>query len=99
VQKDLRKLLGEPVSGPFSRVYCGGGDLATCRADLTAALKAALAVPKTTLYHDSGCTDGDQMCYDAVRSRAVGVVTVPPFHWINRPTFQQAVEIQGHRPR
>jgi hypothetical protein len=24
---------------------------------------------------------------------------VPTIHWINRPTFQQAVEVQSHRPR
>jgi hypothetical protein len=26
-------------------------------------------------------------------------VTVPPIPWINRPTYQQAVEVQGHRTR
>jgi hypothetical protein len=26
-------------------------------------------------------------------------VTVPAIPWINRPTYQQAVEVQGHRPR
>jgi hypothetical protein len=34
-----------------------------------------------------------------VRFRPIGAVTVPTIHWINRPTFQQAVEIQGHRER
>jgi hypothetical protein len=29
--------------------------------------------------------------------RPLGAVTQPLIDWINRPTFQQAVEIQGHR--
>ena len=99
VQKDLRKLLGASVQQPFSRVYCGNGSLTACRTALTTSLKAALAVPKTQLYHDSGCTDGDQPCFDAVRFRAIGAITVPSIPWINRPTFQQVVQVLGHRPR
>jgi hypothetical protein len=99
VQKDLRKLLGDTVKGPLSRPYCGGGSLANCRLLLSAALLDALAVTKEQLYTDSGCTAGDQPCYDAVRFRAIGAVTVPSIPWINRPTYQQAVEVQGHRPR
>jgi hypothetical protein len=99
VQKDLRRLLGEPVSGPFSRIYCGNGDLVQCRTLLRNSLSAALAVTKEQLYQDEGCTDGDQLCFDEVRFRAVGAVTADPIPWINRPTFQQAVEVQGHRPR
>ena len=30
VQKDLRSLLGDPVKAPFSRRYCGNGDVAAC---------------------------------------------------------------------
>jgi hypothetical protein len=33
-----------------------------------------------------------------VSFRPLGAVTQPLIHWINRPTFQQADEIQGHRP-
>ena len=29
--------------------------------------------------------------------RPLGGVTQPLIHWINRPTYQQAIEIQGHR--
>ncbi|TMK75107.1 MAG: penicillin acylase family protein [Actinobacteria bacterium] len=31
VQKDLRDLLGASVQGPYSRVYCGKGNLVDCR--------------------------------------------------------------------
>ena len=99
MQKDLRSLLGQTVKGPLSRRYCGNGNLASCRTLLTSSLRSALAVTKEQLYTDSGCTAGDQPCFDAVRFRAIGGVTVPSIPWINRPTFQQVVEVQGHRPR
>ena len=41
MDKDLRTLLGKPVKGKFANRYCGGGDLAVCRATLWAALEAA----------------------------------------------------------
>jgi hypothetical protein len=111
VSKDLRRLLGQPVSDGFSRTYCGGGSLTACRDALRQALSDALAVPATTLYDEDAdaagvqrvdtCPAGksDQWCFDSVRFRPIGAVTVRTIHWINRPTFQQAVEVQGHRAR
>jgi acyl-homoserine lactone acylase PvdQ len=99
VQKDLRTILGEKVSGRYSRVYCGDGKLKTCRADLTKSLAAALTVPRTELYKQEGCAPGDQLCNDEVRFLPLGGVTQPPIHWINRPTYQQIVEIGGPAPR
>ncbi len=111
LQKDLRRLLGLPVQGTFSRVYCGGGSLTACRNALRQSLRDALDVPATTLYDEDPVAAGvqradtcppansDQWCWDSVRFRPIGAVTHPTFHWINRPTFQQAVDIQGHRPR
>jgi hypothetical protein len=37
------------------------------------------------------------MCFDAIRFRTTGGVTQPDMVWQDRPTFQQAVQIQGHR--
>ena len=42
---------------------------------------------------------GDQFCFDSIWMRALGAAQQPVIHWINRPTFQQAVEIQGRAPR
>ncbi len=39
-----------------------------------------------------------QPSYEDVRHSAVGVTTVPAIHWINRPTFQQVVQINGAQP-
>ena len=112
-QKDLRRVLGRRVRGRLSRVYCGrarrpGGfgrarGLRRCRGRLARSLKAALAVDPAVLYRDETCEDygkpSDQWCYDAVRQRPVGAISQPLIHWINRPTFQQLVEVQRRAPR
>jgi acyl-homoserine lactone acylase PvdQ len=107
-RKDLRSLLGEPVRGLYSRTYCGGsrdagGTLQGCRDALAASLEEALAVDPAQLYADQTCTDyglpADQWCYDAMRHRPVGAINQPLIHWINRPTFQQLVEVQSQAPR
>ncbi|MCW3003058.1 MAG: Penicillin amidase [Conexibacter sp.] len=102
--KDLRTILGEPVRERYARTFCGKGVLADCRKALRRSLKAALAVPASELYSgDATCQkanrDGDQMCFDAVSFRPLGGITQPLIPWINRPTYQQAVEIPSHRPR
>ena len=38
------------------------------------------------------------MCSDSIQFRAIGAITQPLIEWVNRPTFQQADEIQGHGP-
>jgi hypothetical protein len=107
-EKDLRSILGQSVQGAHSRTYCGApdqntqGTLASCHDALVASLQHAAGLTAAQIYSGpeaSGCSAGDQMCFDEVRFRTVGAVSVPPIHWINRPTWQQAVEIQGHRGR
>jgi acyl-homoserine lactone acylase PvdQ len=111
VSKDLRRVLGLPASDGFSRTYCGNGSLAACRNALRVSLSDALAETPAQTYDEDPDTAGtqrvdtcpagksDQWCWDSVRFRPVGAVTVRTIHWIDRPTFQQAVEIPGHRPR
>jgi acyl-homoserine lactone acylase PvdQ len=107
-EKDLRSILGETVQGAHSRRYCGGADentegtLATCREVLVDTLRDASTRAAAQIYSGdeaADCSDGDQMCFDEVRFRTVGAVSVDPIHWINRPTWQQVVQVQGHRPR
>jgi acyl-homoserine lactone acylase PvdQ len=107
-QKDLRRVLGRRVRGPLSRIYCGGsarrqGNLRRCRARLRPSLKRAVAADPAVFYKDETCEDygmpSDQWCYDAVRQRPVGAINQPLIHWINRPTFQQVIEIQKQAPR
>ncbi len=93
VDKDLRSELGEPVSGPYSRQYCGGGNLAACRASLWAAVAAAatkLAAsqgPNPANWHSS-----------ATAERIKFLPGLIPFTmaWTNRSTFQQAISFGAH---
>ena len=91
VSKDLRQVLGRPVTAPYSRTYCGGGSLEQCRGDLRASLSAAVG----RVLAGQGVDSVDQLRYDksedAIRSVTAGLVGVRPIDWQNRPTFQQVV--------
>nr|MBA3749229.1 penicillin acylase family protein [Solirubrobacterales bacterium] len=101
--KDLRRVLGRKVRAPYSKRYCGAGKLSRCRAVLREALSRALEADPGKLYDDDACTaagkPADQACFDAIAFRATGGVTQPMIGWQNRPTYQQASEVRGHRPR
>ena len=86
--------------------------LRRCRRALSSSLKSALGVGADKLYGDKVCASQpglgpkdpgrkalDQYCFDSVRFRPLGAAEQPLIHWINRPTFQQILEIQSHRPR
>jgi hypothetical protein len=99
VQKDLRAVLHQKVRGPLNRIYCGSGSFARCRSALLGTLATAVGEPASQVYPaDKVCKAGDQMCSDSIQFRAIGAITQPLIEWINRPTFQQADEIQGHGP-
>jgi acyl-homoserine lactone acylase PvdQ len=108
VDKDLRRLLGDRVRGRLSRRYCGRGSRAKCRAVLIGTLKAAARqvaarfgssnqadwkVPAT-------CPEGRRPpACDQIEFTTAGAVATHAIPWQDRPTFQQLVEVQGHRPR
>jgi acyl-homoserine lactone acylase PvdQ len=94
VDKDLRTLLGRPVSGPFATRFCGAGDLAACRASLWAALESAGV--ELTLAQGA---DPTAWRADATKERirfAPGILT-DTMRWSNRPTFQQVATFTAHR--
>ena len=73
MDKDLRKVLGDPVQGAFPQTYCGGGTLAGCRTALVDSLNAAVAKPANQVYPgDADCAAGDQWCADTIVHRAMG---------------------------
>ncbi|EEP70787.1 penicillin acylase [Micromonospora sp. ATCC 39149] len=98
VDKDLRAVLGDPVSGGLGRTYCGGGTLAGCRQTLLDTLKAAAATPATTTYPgDATCAAGDQWCADAIVQSPLGGIKHAAVAWQNRPTYQQVVSFPAKR--
>ncbi len=106
VEKDLRALLGRKVTGRYSRNYCASGKtrarrINSCRRSLIKTLSAAATVPRSQLYPkgDNCATGDDQVCHDAVRFTTLGGIAIKEIHWINRPTWQQVVEVLGHRGR
>jgi hypothetical protein len=67
-------------------------------------LRQAVDTPNDTVYTgDAQCTDAgqphDQKCYDKITFRPLGGATQPMIDWVNRPTYQQVVEVQDHRGR
>jgi hypothetical protein len=103
--KDLRSLLaangmGPAASAPYSRIYCGGGSLEACRTALQGSLAEALKVTPEQIYGHGACAktekfagDFEASCFDMNRWTTASGVSVPPFPFQNRPTFQQVVEL------
>jgi acyl-homoserine lactone acylase PvdQ len=98
IEKDLRKTLGDPVQGAFSRRYCAGGNLADCRSLLWASLSLAASDLEAEFDSPNVADWQRDPSYEDVRHSAVGVTNVPAIHWINRPTFQQVVQIGAPVP-
>jgi acyl-homoserine lactone acylase PvdQ len=98
VDKDLRRLLGRKVKGPYTLRYCGSGNLAACRASLWAAVKQAadaLALsqgPNPAAWRASAVAE--RIVFRPGLLGAAGTM-----RWTNRPTFQQVIEFRGHRQR
>lgn len=112
LDKDLRALLGMRVRNPLSRPYCGAakrshgrGRRARCRTVLVGALRDAVAAAKekygverlADIRMEPACDDRD-LC-DQIAFTTGGAVGTPDIPWQDRPTFQQVVEVQGHRER
>lgn len=99
VSKDLRSVLGKRVQDRYRLGYCGAGKRKACRATLVESFRGAVA----RVLAAQEVATVDELTYDKtqddIRSVAGGVVGVRPIDWQNRPTFQQVVAFEGHRPR
>jgi len=105
VQKDLRDVLahagqGTMPSSPYSRLYCGEGSLSACSTALQDSLREALSVAPAEIYGHGECAEDPQAsCFDMNRFISASGVSVPPFPFQNRPTFQQVIELTKTLPR
>jgi acyl-homoserine lactone acylase PvdQ len=102
VSKDLRDLFGPKPRGAWSRIYCGGGSKRKCRRALQRSLAGALKTSPQQLYGggDGACASNPQpSCFDQNRPQVTGGISLPPFPFQNRPTFQQVVTPTQKLPR
>ena len=105
VSKDLRDLLAAAKgaakpNAPYSRIYCGGGSFEACQHALQTSLEEALTVTPAQVYGHGACAEDPQAsCFDENRWTSASGVSVPPFPFQNRPTFQQVVELERTLPR
>jgi len=99
VDKDIRKVLGQPVQGPLAQTYCGGGVLSACRDVLLSTLKQARRSrrPPSTRATPVAAPPVTSGGADSIIQRPLGGITDDRIAWQNRPTFQQVVEFPAHR--
>lgn len=95
VDKDLRRLLGEPVKGPFHLSYCGDGSLPACAESLWAAVNRVA----DELEQEQGQSDPALWRKPASRTGFVPSLIPDTFPTTNRPTFQQVLEFDRTIPR
>ncbi len=93
IRKDLSRVFGLPVQGPFSRMYCGNGVASACRDALWSSLSAAAADLETEFSSASVADWKRQIADEEIHHVAAGVTSVPAIPWQNRPTFQQVVQV------
>ncbi len=109
VSKDLRRVFGVGRErGPYSQAYCGNTPhrrFSTralrnrCRAAVRSSLLAALSVTPQRLYGGVCPKDPEPGCADQNTWTNASAITIPPFPFQNRPTFQQVVTLTRKLPR
>ncbi|HEX9888726.1 MAG TPA: penicillin acylase family protein [Nitriliruptorales bacterium] len=98
VHKDLRQLLAQVTVSPWSRTYCGQGDVGTCRTNLWGSLSATMAALETE-FGSASVEDWERTIEDdEVRHVTLGLAAVDAIHWVNRPTLQQVVQLPASAP-
>jgi acyl-homoserine lactone acylase PvdQ len=96
LDKDLRRLNGASVAGPFSLRYCGAGNKQKCASALWSAFEASGAA----LQAQQGSADPGAWRSNANQERisfAPGLLTTT-IRYTNRPSgIQQVISFSGHR--
>ncbi len=94
VDKDLRTLLGDKVTAPWKDHFCGNGKVSACAAALWKAIDSASSKLAAAQGQEPASWHAD-----ATKERIAFAPGLIPdtMRWTNRPTFQQAIEFDGHR--
>lgn len=97
LKKAFLMATGGTVSAPFSVLKCADGTEAGCRAALVASLQDAVA----ELTADFSSADPADWTVDPsdedIEFRPFGLAEVEPMPWVNRPTFQQVVQVTARK--
>lgn len=97
VNRVLRMALGKPDVTPFQVLQCADGSQGGCRAAVVASLNTALG-DLTTQFGSADPADWDaQEESEQIDFMPFGLADVDNMHWVNRPTFQQVVQVQSRR--
>ena len=94
--RDIRHLLGMPITQPFNNYYCGGGNVNMCRQAIWNQLKLA----GSELTAQQGTSDPAAWRADATAERIPFVPGLLPttMRYTNRPSgIQQVISFKGHR--
>ncbi|MBI1728644.1 MAG: penicillin acylase family protein [Candidatus Rokubacteria bacterium] len=101
----LEMALGSPGHTDYRALHCaGGGTVADCRDAVLLALDRSLTAlggwnaraqwdGRTLVNFKTGSTGQTVEAYDAIEHESFSLLPVSPIPWVNRPTFQQIVEI------
>lgn len=93
LKKTFRMALGQPVSAPYDVLQCADGTAAGCRAALVNSLNLAVA-DLTSEFASADPADWSvDPASEQIEFRPFGLATVDPIPWVNRPTFQQVVQV------
>ncbi|MEM6792041.1 MAG: penicillin acylase family protein, partial [Myxococcota bacterium] len=90
LDKDLRRLLGRSVEGPFNLQYCGEGVLSDCQA----ALWQVVDDVAQALASQYASSDPNSWLKEGARTPFQPGLVTETFRRTNRPTFQQVVEYE-----
>jgi acyl-homoserine lactone acylase PvdQ len=96
LQKSFRQALGETPAEPLDEIRCGDGTAAGCADVLEASLQQASAALEAQFGGGPSAWRAPKSD-EEIRFSTVGIVTVPPIDWQNRPTWQLVARIPRAR--
>lgn len=99
LQKAFRMALNEPVAAPFRVLRCADGTASGCGAALAMSLDAAVAALAAAFGSADPADWRVDPTAEQIAFQPFGIAQVAPMPWMNRPTFQQVVQVVRARPR
>jgi acyl-homoserine lactone acylase PvdQ len=99
LDKTLRAALGQPVTNPYQLLRCADGTQAGCRTVLVQSLNDTVDALETEFSSTDPADWQADPAADQIEFQAFGLAAVDPIPWVNRPTFQQVVQVTSRNPQ